>query len=237
VSVRLDGAFHLVLEQGTFARLLTVDGWFVLAYEFGPPLVRAILLAIGTWIAARLVRKSFELAAWRADTHARLLIGRIINIAVIGLGVATILDTVGVPLTTFVTIVGVAGLGISLAMQDVLKSFVAGTFLLFERPFRIGDEISVKDQRGVVENIGIRTTRLRNADNVQIIIPNGVVFAEVVANRTNEIKKEPPPEHQTDDRDDVPPTIATTPAPPAAQPAEARPAPEPVSPSGPTPRS
>ena len=95
------------------------------------------------------------------------------------------------PLTTFVTVLGVAGLGISLAMQDVLKSFVAGTFLLFERPFRIGDEISIKAERGVVEDIGIRTTRLRNADNVQIIIPNAVVFAEVVANRTNEIKPEP----------------------------------------------
>jgi small-conductance mechanosensitive channel len=180
-----------VLESGSFARLLTVDGWVVLIYEFGPPLVRAILLAIGTWIAARLARSSFNLAARRADAHARLLIGRVINIVIIGLGVATILDTVGVPLTTFVTVLGVAGLGISLAMQDVLKSFVAGTFLLFERPFRIGDEISVKDQRGVVENIGIRTTRLRNADNVQFIIPNAVVFAEVVANRTNEVKPEP----------------------------------------------
>jgi small-conductance mechanosensitive channel len=156
--------------------------------------VRALLLAIGTWIAARLARSSFNLAARRADAHARLLIGRVINIVIIGLGVATILDTVGVPLTTFVTVLGVAGLGISLAMQDVLKSFVAGTFLLFERPFRIGDEISVKDQRGVVENIGIRTTRLRNADNVQVIIPNAVVFAEVVANRTNEVVKPAPSE-------------------------------------------
>jgi hypothetical protein len=113
--------------------------------------------------------------------------------------VATILDTVGVPLTTFVTVLGVAGLGISLAMQDVLKSFVAGTFLLFERPFRIGDEITVKSERGVVEDIGIRTTRLRNAENVQIIIPNAVVFAEVVANRTNEVKPEPaaPPDEVT----------------------------------------
>ena len=95
-------------------------------------------------------RSSFNFASRRADAHARLLMGRVINIVIIGLGVATILDTVGVPLTTFVTVLGVAGLGISLAMQDVLKSFVAGTFLLFERPFRIGDEISVKDQRGVV---------------------------------------------------------------------------------------
>lgn len=168
-----------------------MDGWVVLAYELGPPLVRAVLLVFGTWFAARLARSSFNYASRRADAHARLLIGRIINIVIIGLGIATILDTVGVPLTTFVTVLGVAGLGISLAMQDVLKSFVAGTFLLFERPFRIGDEITVKDQRGVVEDIGIRTTRLRNADNVQIIIPNAVVFAEVVANRTNEVKPEP----------------------------------------------
>jgi small-conductance mechanosensitive channel len=223
---------------------LTVDGWFILAYELGPPLIRAILLAIGTWIAARLIRKSAELAAWRADASGRLLIGRIVNIVVIGLGVATILDAVGVPLTTFVTVLGVAGLGISLAMQDVLKSFVAGTFLLFERPFRIGDEISIKDQRGVVEHIGIRTTRLRNPDNVQIVIPNGVMFAEIVANRTNEIKKEPEPESKTDDRDDVPPPAATTPAPSAAptpvtpSPATpAQPAPQPVSTSGQPPRA
>jgi small-conductance mechanosensitive channel len=170
---------------------LTVDGWTVIAYQFGPALLRAVLIAIGTWIAARVARSSFDYASRRADPHARLLIGRIINISIVGVGVATILDTLGVPLTTFVTVLGVAGLGISLAMQDVLKSFVAGTFLLFERPFRIGDEISVKDQRGIVEHIGIRTTRLRNADNVQFIIPNGVVFAEVVANRTNERKPEP----------------------------------------------
>ena len=161
------------------------------------------------------------------------------------MGVATILDTVGVPLTTFVTVLGVAGLGISLAMQDILKSFVAGTYLLFERPFRIGDEISVKDQRGTVEDIGIRTTRLRNKDNVQIIIPNMVVFAEVVANRTNEVKPEPKPEPEpmaTADSTDhegpaatppatqptaipVPPTAATPAAPAPATPVTSAPRP------------
>jgi small-conductance mechanosensitive channel len=204
-----------VLEPGGFARLLTVDGWVVLASEFGPPLVWALLLAIGTWIAARLARSSFDYASRGIEPHARLLIGRVITIAIVGLGAATILDTLGVPVTTFVTVLGVAGLGISLAMQDVLKSFVAGTFLLFERPFRIGDEISVKDQRGVVEHIGIRTTRLRNADNVQYIIPNAVMFAEVVANRTNEVKPkpaEPPTDAGADAVDHEAPPGATPPA-------------------------
>ena len=178
-------------DTGFTARLLTFDGWVLLAYEFGPPLIRAILVVLGTWIAVRIARSSFGLAARRADAHARLLIGRIISIVIVGIGVATFLDTLGVPLTTFITVLGVAGLGISLAMQDILKSFVAGTYLLFERPFRIGDEISVKDQRGTVEHIGIRTTVLRNADNVQVVIPNGMVFAEMVLNRTNERKPEP----------------------------------------------
>lgn len=196
-----------------------MDGWVVAAYEFGPPAVRAILVALATWIATRIARSSFNYAARRADVSARLLIGRVITIIIVGLGVATILDTIGVPLTTFVTVLGVAGLGISLAMQDILKSFVAGTYLLFERPFRIGDEISVKDQRGIVEHIGIRTTQLRNADNVQIIIPNAVVFAEMVANRTHEKKPEPvepmaPP---------TPDLAAAPTSPPADSPAAAAP--------------
>jgi small-conductance mechanosensitive channel len=192
-----------------------MDGWILAAYEFGPPAVRALLVALATWIAVRLSRSSFNYASRRADVTARLLIGRVINIVIVGIGAATILDTIGVPLTTFVTVLGVAGLGISLAMQDVLKSFVAGTYLLFERPFRIGDEISVKDQRGIVEHIGIRTTLLRNADNVQIIIPNAVVFAEMVANRTNEKKPEPavPPA-------DLAAAPATPPAEAAAAPAQ-----------------
>lgn len=216
-----------------------------LAYQFGPPLLRAVFVVVGTILAARLVRSSFDFATRRtgADASARLLVGRIVSLIIIGIGAATFLDTLGVPLTTFVTVLGVAGLGISLAMQDILKSFVAGTYLLFERPFRLGDEISVKDQRGVVENIGIRTTLLRNADNVQIIIPNAVVFAELIANRTNERKPDPepePPEEAVDvSSDDGPsprdvaatiPMPVTTPAPatssvatpPAPTPTDAR---------------
>jgi small-conductance mechanosensitive channel len=55
---------------------------------------------------------------------------------------------------------------------------------LFERPFRLGDVVVIKGQRGVVETIGIRTTTLRADDNVVVLVPNSMVFAEVVANRT-----------------------------------------------------
>ncbi len=226
-----------MLDTSVVGRLWTPEGWALVAYEFGPPLLRAVFVVVGTILAARLARSSFDFATRRtgADASARLLVGRIVSLIITGIGVATLLDTVGVPLTTFVTVLGVAGLGISLAMQDILKSFVAGTYLLFERPFRIGDEISVKDQRGVVEHIGIRTTLLRNADNVQIIIPNAVVFAELIANRTNERKPEPEPElpdvavDASSDDGPPPPDGAVAPVTPtaagASAPAGASPAP------------
>jgi len=58
-------------------------------------------------------------------------------------------------------------------------------YLLLERPFRVGDTIRVRDQEGVVENIGVRTTSLRTPDNVYVLVPNMIVFAEVVANRSH----------------------------------------------------
>jgi len=182
-----------MLDGSIVSRLSSLDGWFILGHDIGLPIIKAILLGIATWLGARFARSSFNYATRRtpADASTRLLVGRIVSLVIVGIGVATILDTLGVPLTSFITVVGVAGLGISLAMQDILKSFVAGTYLLFERPFRIGDEISIKDQRGVVEHVGIRTTMLRTADNVQIIVPNGVMFAELIQNRTNERKPEP----------------------------------------------
>ena len=166
------------------------ENWPVLAAAIGIPLAKAAVLVLLTWGAARLARSWFEFATERtgADAHVRLIIGRTVAIVIIVLGGITVLDTLGVPPATLVTFVGVVGIGISLALQDILKSFFAGTYLLFERPFRIGDEISIKDQRGIVEHIGIRTTRLRTEQNVMVQIPNAVVFSEMVLNRTNERK-------------------------------------------------
>ncbi len=162
--------------------------WASLAGSVGPPTARAILVAVLAWLVARAACSSFERASLRtkADASLRLLVGRVVYLAIIGLGAITILGTLGVPLSTLVTAVGVIGIAISLALQDILKNFFAGTYLLFERPFRIGDEISIKEHRGVVETIGIRTTALRTADNVEVLIPNATVFSDVVLNRTHE---------------------------------------------------
>jgi small-conductance mechanosensitive channel len=174
-------------------------------------LVRAGLVLLVTYIVATRVRHWFERVSTRtrADANSRLLVGRLLSILVVLIGAATVLDIVGVPLSALVAFFGVVGLAISLALQDILKNLVAGLYLLFERPFRLGDVITIKDQRGVVETIGIRTTTLRTDENVEVLIPNMTVFTDVVTNRTQFRPKPPdPPEASTSPEDSSAPTPA-----------------------------
>src|SRR5438132_5057362 len=95
-----------------------------------------------------------------------------------------VLGILGVNPAGLLAIAGSVGLAFSLAIQDILKNFFSGVYLLLERPFRVGDTIRVKDQLGVVENIGVRTTLLRTTDDVLVLVPNATVFGEVVTNHT-----------------------------------------------------
>jgi small-conductance mechanosensitive channel len=147
--------------------------------------VRGLIFLVLGWQLARLARLSFERSAARtaADASLSVLVGRIIYLVVAGLGVLTALDVLGVPLSSVVATLGIVGIAVSLAMQDILKSFFAGLYLLFERPFRIGDEIQLKDFVGRVEHINYRTTVILTADGVRVLIPNATLMSEVVLNR------------------------------------------------------
>jgi small-conductance mechanosensitive channel len=79
---------------------------------------------------------------------------------------------------------GFLALAFSLAFQDILKNFIAGIFLLLERPFRLGDEITVDDHTGVVEDIEMRTTTLRTSEGEQVLTPNSLVYTGTIINRT-----------------------------------------------------
>ncbi|MFN0070859.1 MAG: mechanosensitive ion channel family protein [Chloroflexota bacterium] len=153
--------------------------------ELGWSALRGLLFLMLGWQLARLARHSFERSAARTtvDVSLSILIGRVIYLAVVGLGALTALDVLGVPLSSVVATLGIVGIAVSLAMQDILKSFFAGLYLLFERPFRIGDEIQLKDFIGRVEHISYRTTVILTAEGVRVLIPNATLMSEVVLNR------------------------------------------------------
>jgi hypothetical protein len=124
------------------------------------------------------------LARTRAHASARLLLDRMVQFGGLVVGALWVLSILGVQLTVLVTLVGMAGLAVSLALQDVLKNLVAGLYLLVERPFTIGDRVQFRTYQGVVENVQLRTTALRTATGERVVVPNAMIFAETVVNRT-----------------------------------------------------
>jgi small-conductance mechanosensitive channel len=157
-------------------------------------LALCVAIAGSMWWAAAWSRSTFQHATLRtaADPNVRLLTGRLVYGGVLILGLIWILGILGVEQASLIATFGVFGLALSLAMQDILKSFFAGLYLLFERPFLIGDEIQIKEHIGRVENVGFRATSIRTSDNVLVIVPNALVFAEVVSNRSGRAVPEDP---------------------------------------------
>ena len=148
--------------------------------------LRAFLVAVAALVGLRvgLNWTSSAMRRARVDTGTQILVRRSLSVGVILMGTLLVLGILGINAAGLLTVAGAVGLAFSLAIQDILKNFFSGIYLLLERPFRVGDTIKVKDQLGTVENIGVRTTLLRTSDNVLVLVPNAIVFAEVVANHS-----------------------------------------------------
>jgi small-conductance mechanosensitive channel len=148
--------------------------------------VEGILLLLLSFVVASLVRGALrkELKRPHIDPQVALLVSRIAYLAVVLLGVIAFFTRwFGSPALVFGGF-GFLALAISLAFQDILKNFIAGLFMLLERPFRLGDEITVDNHTGIVENIEMRATTLRTSDGEQVITPNSLVYTGTIINRT-----------------------------------------------------
>lgn len=149
---------------------------------FSTQIIVALFVFFITRLVASRVRNSVAKGAAlaKADAHAALLVSRSAHIGIWCLGVLMILGVFGIGWTAIAATLGVVGLAVTVSLQDVLKNFVAGVYILIERPFRIGDVVRVKEHTGAVEDVRFRTTHLRTADGSQVIIPNATIFVEVV---------------------------------------------------------
>src|SRR5712691_371452 len=135
------------------------------AARFLTGIVEAILIVAVVMFIGRRMQ-----AAWRSGRLAR-----------------TTSVNFGVQISGLLTFLGALSLAITFALQDVLKNLVAGLYLLWERPFIIGDSIQVKDVTGKVEDVQVRTTLLRSDTGQLIVVPNAVLFTEIVTNRRLEM--------------------------------------------------
>ena len=147
----------------------------------------AVVVVVIALVLARAVRGTTmrQLTRHRAHANATILLGNLAQLGVIVLGVLVVLaiytqGAFGWILTSF----SVVGIVIGLSLQDILRNFFAGLWVLVERPFRIGDAIDVSGYTGVVEEISFRTTQLRTADGREVIVPNGDFMTKPVVNLT-----------------------------------------------------
>jgi small-conductance mechanosensitive channel len=122
----------------------------------------------------------------RADTII-LVVERTAGIAILIIGLITILNELGVNITAIVTGLGIAGLALALGTQAIVRDAINGIFLLAEDQYRTGDVVRIAEVTGTVENISLRRTVLRDDDGVVHSVPNGSI--NVVSNYTRDFAR------------------------------------------------
>ena len=156
----------------------------IAASSFGPKLVAAtIILTIGFFVG-RAVSKWVEraLSHFELEPPARLLLVRIVRALVMILFLIMALQNLGVELLPLVAGLGIAGAGIALAMQGLLGNVFAGLSIIFTKPFRVGEYISIAGEVGRVDAITLFSTTLSHPDRSYVVIPNRKIAGEILHN-------------------------------------------------------
>ena len=96
--------------------------------------------------------------------------------------VISAISKLGVQTTSFVAVIGAAGLAVGLALQGSLSNFAAGILLILFKPFKVGNFVKAGGEAGVIVEVGIFTTEMKTPDNVQIIIPNATIMGSAITN-------------------------------------------------------
>ena len=134
---------------------------------------------LAQWVSAS-AKRGAKMGRIRAEVAA--LASRAAALGICALGATIVLAILGASWTAIAALLGAATFGISLALQDVGRSFVNGVYILVERPFRIGDRIRVGETEGRVEDVGVRLTILHSDSGERIIVPNTVIFSSTLEN-------------------------------------------------------
>ena len=155
--------------------LLTIYGLKVIA--------AIVVFVVGRWIA-QIVRNTTKkvMTKRKIDPTIVSFTVSLAYIALMTFVILAALSQLGIQTTSFIAIIGAAGLAIGLALQGSLANFAAGFLMIIFRPFKVGDLIDAAGVLGSVEEIQVFTTQLKTADNKTIIIPNAKLTADNIIN-------------------------------------------------------
>lgn len=173
--------------------LLEAETWRRLAEEMLSALVRwlpsllaAALILVVFFFLYRLASGVLDrlMARTRADPAVRGIANRLTKYTLLVLALMMAASQLGIQVGSLLAGVGIIGLALGLAAQDSLANLVAGLTILWDRPFRIGDNVTIAGTFGEVQEIGLRTTRIRTVEQLDTILPNKEIINATITNHT-----------------------------------------------------
>jgi small-conductance mechanosensitive channel len=182
--------FELFTAEDT----ITVDGQKITgkrSVTVGKIVMAIFILVVGIWTTGVIARvtEPFIIRRLKIEANQASLIRRWIRALLVACLVLFSLVSVKIPLTVFAFAGGALAIGLGFGTQTMLKNFVSGLILLFERPFRVGDVLDVGGQKGTVTSIGLRASVLQLWDGTETLIPNSSLLENNVTNWTYSNRK------------------------------------------------
>ena len=167
------------------------EAWLPVVLEYSGKLTLAVItLLIGWWLISKLTASIGRiLEARNVDRALGSFIGSLVRIVLRILLLISVASMVGVETTSFIAMIGAAGLAIGLALQGSLANFAGGVLIMLFRPFRAGDWIEAQGVSGSVDSIQIFHTTLKTADNKVVIVPNGNLSNGHITNYSREPRR------------------------------------------------
>ena len=180
-------AFRLFDQVALWTRAVVVDGVETIAPVTLADLLFALLVAAGTAIAYRNLPGLMEIAVLQRislQPGSRYAINTIVRYIVITIGVVSVLNIIGWNWSRIQWLVAALSVGLGFGLQEVVANFVSGLIILFERPVRVGDTVTVGQLTGTVSKVRIRATTITDWDRKEIVVPNKAFITEQVVNWT-----------------------------------------------------
>jgi small-conductance mechanosensitive channel len=177
--------FDIIVEEiGLF--LETPRSLHYATFSFGTILTFILTLYIANFIASNFAYFS-EIRDRKYQGHRNKRFGSqilLVRLAIISLGFFIALAVAGIPMDRITIVLGALSVGIGFGLQNIINNLVSGVILAFERPIQIGDIIDSGPDQGMVKEIGIRSSKIRNWDGAEVVIPNGDLLANRLTNWT-----------------------------------------------------
>lgn len=163
-----------------------IDHFITLIIEYAPHVIGAIIvLLVGMWLIKRLTYLAGKAMERRdLDISLRTFLRSLISIGLRIFLIVTVAGMIGIGTTSFVTILGAAGLAVGLALQGSLSNFAGGVLILIFKPYKVGDTIEAQGQTGTVKEIQVFNTILLTSELKTVILPNGAVSNGTIVNQS-----------------------------------------------------